>query len=92
MAARLWAAPPAAYRDGAAVCTDFRRAYPADRHAAAGKDEGRTSHVERFWRTLRRRCGRFVRKTLSFSKCRRNHVGALWYFIRSYNRNVRCRP
>ena len=44
-AARLWAAPPAAYRDGAAVCTDFRRAYPAvvpaDRHAAAGKDEGR---------------------------------------------------
>ena len=32
-----------------------------------------------------------VRKTLSFSKCPRNHLGALWYFIRLYNRSCRCR-
>lgn len=88
-ARRRWDAPPAESRDGAVVCTDFLAQYravvPADRHVAAGKDAGLTNHVERFWCTLRQRCGRFVRKTLSFSKCPRNHVGALWYFIRLYN-------
>ena len=95
-ARRLWDALPAAYRDAAVFCTDFLPAYravvPAERHAAAGEGAGLTSHVERFWCTLRQRCGRFVRKTLSFSKCWRNHVGALWHFIRLYNRSVRRRP
>ena len=88
-ARRLWAALPAGYRDRAIMCTDFWSAYlaavPAERHAAAGKEEGLTNHVERFWNTLRQRCSRVVRRTLSFSKCVRNHVGALWYFIRHYN-------
>ena len=53
-----------------------------------GKDAGITCHIERFWCTLRQRCGRFVRKTLSFSKCPLNHVGALWYFIRHYNASL----
>lgn len=95
-ARRLWDALPAAYRDRALVCTDFwssyRAAVPAERHAAAGKGAGLTNHVERFWCTLRQRCARVVRKTLSFSKCPRNHLGALWYFIRLYNRTRRCRP
>ena len=86
-----WDALPDEYRDRAIVCTDFLAAYraviPEERHAAAGKEVGRTNHVERFWCTLRQRCGRFVRKTLSFSKCPRNHVGALWYFIRQYNQS-----
>jgi IS1 family transposase len=77
------------YRDRATVCTDFLAQYkavvPEDRHAPGGKDSGLTAHVERFWLTLRQRCGRSVRKTLSFSKCPENHVGALWYFIRLYN-------
>jgi insertion element IS1 protein InsB len=30
---------------------------------------------------------RSVRKTLSFSKCVLNHLGALWYFIRHYNKS-----
>lgn len=85
----LWDALPDDYRDGADVCTDFLAAYravvPEDRHAAAGKEVGLTNHVERFWCTLRQRCARFVRKTLSFSKCWENQVGALWYFIRLYN-------
>jgi len=85
----LWDALPDDYRDGAVVRTDFWAAYqaavPAERHTAAGKETGLTAHVERFWCTLRQRCARFVRKTLSFSKCPRNHVGALWYFIRRYN-------
>lgn len=85
----LWEALPEEYRDGAIVRTDFLARYravvPEDRHAAAGKDAGRTGHIERFRCTLRQRCARFVRKTLSFSKCPDNHVGALCYFIRLYN-------
>ncbi len=94
-ARRLWAALPAGYRDRAIACTDFWSAYraavPEERHAAAGKEAGLTCGIERLWCTLRQRCGRFVRKALSFSKCDRNHVGALWYFIRLYNRSRRCR-
>ena len=85
----LWDALPQGYRDGAIVATDFLPAYravvPGERHASAGKEAGLTAHIERFWCTVRQRCARFVRKTLSFSKCAENHVGALWYFIRLYN-------
>ena len=88
-ARRLWDALPAAYRDRAIVCTDFWDAYlavvPNERHAAAGKESGLTAHVERFWATLRHRSSRVVRRNLAFSKCVRNHLGALWYFIRHYN-------
>ncbi|MBP3953740.1 IS1 family transposase [Gemmata sp. G18] len=88
-AQRLWGALPRGYRTGVTVYTDFlasyRQAIPRARHRAVGKDTGLTAHVERFWLTLRQRCARFVRKTLSFSKCERNHLGALWYFIRLYN-------
>lgn len=85
----LWEALPPGYREGATVRTDFWAAYaaviPQTRHEAGGKGDGITCHVERFWCTVRQRCSRFVRKTLSFSKCFVNHVGALWYFIRAYN-------
>jgi insertion element IS1 protein InsB len=88
----LWDALPEEYRDGAVVCTDFWNAYqaviPADRHAVAGKEAGLTNHVERFFCTLRQRCARFVRKTLSFSKRVENHIGALWFFIRLYNHSL----
>jgi insertion element IS1 protein InsB len=89
----LWDALPDGYRDGAVVATDFLAAYravvPEDRHAAAGKDAGLTAHVERFWLTVRQRVGRCVRKTLSFSKCCWNHVGAVWDFVRYYNASLR---
>ena len=88
----LWDALPDEYRDGAVVCTDFWSAYraavPAEQHVAGGKGTGITNHVERFWCTVRQRCSRLVRKALSFSKCVRNHVGALWYFIRYYNASL----
>jgi len=78
----LWDALPEAYRDRAIVATDFLAAYravvPEGRHAPAGKEAGLTAHVERFFGTLRQRCGRFVRKTLSFSKAWEHHVGARW--------------
>jgi IS1 family transposase len=89
----LWDALPDDYRDQAIMCTDFWSAYlavvPEERHAAAGKDAGLTCHVERFWCTVRQRCARFVRKTLSFSRCVENHVGSLWDFIRHYNASLR---
>ena len=92
-ARRLWAALPATYREGAVFCTDLWPSYlavvPEDRHARGGRGDGLTCHVERFWLTLRQRCGRFVRRSLSFSKCPRNHLGALWYFIRHYNASLR---
>ena len=85
----LWLSLPDEYRAEAVFCTDFLPAYraviPEGRHAAAGKDAGLTNHVERFWLTVRQRCARFVRKTLSFSKCLENHLGALWFFIHLYN-------
>jgi insertion element IS1 protein InsB len=85
----LWNALPRGYRTGVTVYTDFLASYqaviPTARHRAVGKDTGLTAHIERFWLTLRQRCARFVRKTLTFSKCPKNHIGALWYFIRLYN-------
>ncbi len=95
-ARRLWDVRPCRSRDRAIVGTDFwaadRAAIPAERHAAGGKDAGLTCQVERFGCTVRQPCGRLVRKALSFSKCPRNHLGALWHFIRLYNRTRRCRP
>jgi hypothetical protein len=46
---------------------------------------GLTAHIERFLDTLRQRCARLVRRTLSFSRRMENHVGAFWYFIRPYS-------
>ena len=88
-ARRLWAAVPVWYRDRAVVCTGFWGTYlaevPTERHARVGKEEGLINHIERFWNTPRQRCSRAVHRTQSFSKCVRNHVGALWRFVRHYN-------
>ena len=88
-ARQLGDALPRGYRTGVTVYTDFLASYraviPRPRHRPVGKDTGRTAHIERFWLTLRQRCARFVRKTLTFSTCIRTHLGALWYFIRLYN-------
>jgi insertion element IS1 protein InsB len=78
------------------VCyTDFWAAYaailPSKRHRASGKESGHTSHIERFNNTLRQRCSRLVRKTLSFSKKLANHIGALWYFVHDYNAQRRAK-
>ena len=89
----LWDALPDEYRDGALIYSDYWAAYaavvPASQHMACGKGDGKTCHVERFWCTVRQRCSRFVRKTLSFSKCAWNNTGALWYFIHHYNAAIR---
>ena len=92
-ARRRWAALPAGYRDRAVMCTDFwsadRAAVPEERHFPGGKESGLTCGIGRFGCTARQRRSRLVRKTLSVSKCWRNHLAALWYFIRHYNQSRR---
>jgi insertion element IS1 protein InsB len=85
---KLWNRIPEAYRRS--LCyTDFWQAYqkviPEEQHRAVGKESGETNHVERWNLTLRQRLGRFVRKSLSFSKCDRMHEACLRLFLHRYN-------
>jgi IS1 family transposase len=88
----LWNSLPAVYRQCAVSYTDFWSAYgivfPKKRHRAVGKDTGQTNYIERFNNTMRQRISRLARKNLSFSKKLSNHIGAIWYFIHSYNANL----
>lgn len=84
----LWAAVPEPWRS--ATCyTDFWEAYPsvvpAAQHRAVGKETGQTAQVERKNNILRQRLGRFVRRTLSFSKCDRMHDACLRLFLHDHN-------
>jgi insertion element IS1 protein InsB len=85
---RLWERIPKAYRGGRCY-SDFWEAYreviPTEQHVAVGKDSGETAHVERWNNTLRQRLGRFVRKSLSFSKSEEMHEVCLRLFLHSYN-------
>jgi len=56
-----------------------------EQHMAVGKDSGETAHVERWNNTLPQRLGRFVRKSLSFSKSEEMHEVCLRLFLHSYN-------
>ena len=84
----LWARVPLAYRRGT-VYTDFWEAYqqvlPDEQHRAVGKESGQTNHIERWNNTLRQRLGRFVRKSLSFSKGETMHESCLRLFLHEYN-------
>src|SRR2546423_7087122 len=88
---KLWAAIPAAYRRSHCF-SDFWEAYrlviPAGQHTAAGKESGLTAHVERWNNTLRQRLGRFVRKSLSFSKSDTMHELCLRLFLHDYNKSL----
>lgn len=85
----LWQQVPPVLKENAYFFTDFWKAYTlvieSDQHQAAGKEQGYTNHIERFNNTLRQRCSRLVRQTLSFSKKLENHIGAIKYFICHYN-------
>ena len=54
----------------------YDEVFPQRTHRCTGKGADETCHVERWNGTLRQRLGRFVRKTLSFSKCDRMHEAA----------------
>jgi IS1 family transposase/DNA-directed RNA polymerase subunit RPC12/RpoP len=91
-ARKLWHSLPPVYRQCAVSYTDFWEAYqtvfPKKRHKAVGKETGLTNHIERYNNTMRQRIGRLVRKTLSFSKKKTNHEGAIWNFIHHYNEKL----
>jgi IS1 family transposase len=61
---------------------------PAEQHTAVGKETGLTAHVERWNNTLWQRLGRFVRKSLSFSKSDLMHDICLRLFLDDYNRSL----
>jgi len=85
---KLWYSIPEAYQAGHCY-SDFWSAYqtiiPEKQHTAVGKETGETAHVERWNNTLRQRLGRFVRKTLSFSKSLLMHDACLNLFLHRYN-------
>lgn len=88
-ARQFWNSLPQEYQDNATVYTDlwvsYQEVIPLQQHQPSLKGSGQTNHLERFNNTLRQRCSRLVRKTLSFSKNFFNHEGAIWYFIHHYN-------
>jgi IS1 family transposase len=82
---------PSICKSNAVFFTDFWHGYNIlddDKHIARGKEKGYTNHIERFNNTLRQRCSRLVRDTLSFSKKLENHIGAIKYFICHYNKYI----
>jgi insertion element IS1 protein InsB len=85
---KLWEQIPAASRS-AHCYSDLWEAYrlviPSQQHTAVGKETGLTAHVERWNNTLRQRLGRFVRKSLSFSKSDTMHELCLRLFLHDYN-------
>lgn len=72
------------------VYTDFYNAYfatlPAWKHRPSEKGSGRTNTVERTNNSVRQRLGRFVRRTVSFSKDAEMHETCLLLFLHNYNR------
>jgi insertion element IS1 protein InsB len=84
----LWKSIPEVYRSGHCF-SDFWSAYqaivPEEQLTQVGKETGETAHVERWNCTLRQRLGRFVRKTLSFSKSEHMHIACLDLFLHCYN-------
>ena len=87
----LWMSLPVCYLN-AKTYTDIWDAYNAifyaDKLVQCEKGSGKTNHIERFNNTLRQRCSRLVRKTLSFSKKLHNHIWAIWLFIHHYNSSL----
>ena len=84
----LWQTIPEPYRQRATFYTDDWKAYkqiiPADQHRFS-KTKKDTNHVERFFCTLRQRCSRLVRLSLSFSKKRDRHINSIKFVVTHYN-------
>ena len=63
----------------------YQKALPQKTHHAVGKDSGQTSHMDRWYCTLRQRQARYVCKTLSFSKRDAFHHMVTKWFIVDHN-------
>ena len=84
----LWKNIPEHYRQQATFFTDdwdaYKQVVPAGQHRAS-KMKKDTNHAERFFCSIRQRCARLVRKTLSFSKKLDRHLMAIKFFVANYN-------
>lgn len=93
-AMKLWENIPNFFKENFMFFTDFYKPYqnviPEEIHSPINKafKSRFTNHIERFNNTLRQRCSRLVRQTLSFSKKLDNHIGAIKYFIAEYNMKI----
>lgn len=63
----------------------YAAVFPPSLHRSVGKETGETAHMERWNGTLRQRVGRFVRKTLSFSKSEVRHGQAVAWWTATHN-------
>ncbi len=72
--------------------SDFLGSYeavlPPSKHRSVGKETGETAHMERWNGTLRQRIGRFVRKTLSFSKSEKRHLQVVTWWMATHNLTI----
>jgi insertion element IS1 protein InsB len=88
----LWDLVPQNYKHSKTF-SDFWAAYEkviqTGKHTCVDKQSGQTAHVERWNNTIRQRIARYVRKTLSFSKCQQNHFWFTHYFIVNYNLSLK---
>jgi insertion element IS1 protein InsB len=84
----LWQALPERYRQQATFHTDdwdaYKRIIPAHQHRFSQQKKD-TNHAERFFCTLRHRCSRLVRLSLSFSKKLDRHVNSIRFVVTHYN-------
>ena len=91
-AEEIWRSLPLVVQNNAQVYTDLWESYqqviPAERHHPSTKKSGATTKIERLNNTLRQRCSRLVRKSVSFSRNLFNHEGAMFYFIHHYNEEL----
>lgn len=85
---RLWEALPKeekACHSFSDFWAAYREVFPVETHRCVGKETGKTAYMERWNNTLRQRVGRYVRQTLSFSKCDVFHHLITQRFIIQYN-------
>jgi IS1 family transposase len=85
---KLWEQIPSTYRHCRSFsdfCDAYQAVFPAETQECVGKGSGQTSHMERWYNTLRQSNARFVRKSLSFSKSDRMHEIVTRIFIVRYN-------
>jgi IS1 family transposase len=82
---QLWQRLPMDYAKCQAVSDAWHTypvTWPADLNQAFDKEAGETAHIERWNNTLRQHIGRYVSKTLSFSKSDECHYWlTLWFVI-----------
>ena len=88
---QLWKRIPEDYKNCISFSdcwSSYEKIFQEDLHGSVGKESGETSHMERWNNTLRQRIGRFVRKTLSFSKFEHFHHLITKLFIYNYNKKI----